>query len=452
MLNTEVTKLEFDESADTWHITTKERKDWRAQFVIMATGNLSIPRKPDINGIEDFQGRHYFTSQWPDEKVEFGGMNVGLIGTGSTGIQLSQVIAREAKHLTIFQRTPNFSVPAGPLTLEPEYIAALKKNYREFRQAMRNTRPAQRGRVFPINERTSGATPAERERAYEERWQAGSFAILETFSDIFTDMEANEHLAEFARAKIRAIVKDPAVAELVTPKGYPFGSKRLCVDLDYYSIFNRDNVTLVDVRGNPIDRIVAEGVRLADGTTYPLDIIVFAIGFDAETGALLAIDIRGRGGVSLRDKWKDGPATHLGLMSAGFPNLFMVTGPGSPSVTTNLVIAIEQHVEWIFDLIDHMRDRELGSVEPEEAAERDWVAQVKELADQTIYSKNPNTWYMGANVEGKPRVIKIYLGGFDRYQRICAEVAKDGYKGFRLRPAHQPSGQPLAARQPESVR
>jgi cyclohexanone monooxygenase len=360
--------------------------------------------------------------------VDFTGQRVGVIGTGSSAIQSVPLIARQAAHVFIFQRTPNYSIPARNAPLDPEYERQVKAGYADFRRRARESRV---GFVVEGSERSALAVaPDERQRAYETRWSRGGLGFSAAYADLLTDKAANDTAAEFFRAKIRTIVRDPAVADALCPREYPLGTKRLCVDTDYYATFNRDNVTLIDLRKTPIEAITRTGVRTRL-TAYALNSIVFATGFDAMTGALLKIDIRGRGGQTLRQKWAAGPRTYLGLAIAGFPNLFTITGPGSPSVLSNMIVSIEQHVDWIADCLAHLRQHRRERIEATVEAEHRWVAHVNEVGHATLYPL-AKSWYMGANVPGKPRVFMPYLGGVGVYRRKCDEVAAKGYEGFAL--------------------
>ncbi|HTB18938.1 MAG TPA: NAD(P)/FAD-dependent oxidoreductase [Bryobacteraceae bacterium] len=426
---TTVTAAVFAEAQNVWNVETSRGERVQAKFCIMATGCLSSAKKPDFKGLEDFAGKWYQTSHWPHEGVDFSGQRVAVIGTGSSAIQAIPIIAEQAAHLFVFQRTPNYSVPArnGPIT--PEVMDDWNLNRARYRQRARAS-------AFPIlsidmADRSALATlPEERERAYEERWQRGGVCLAGAFSDLIVNQEANDTAAEFVRAKIRETARDPAVAEKLAPKDYPFGTKRLCVDTGYYATFNRENVSLIDLRCTPIEAVTPQGLRTSDAS-FELDSIVFATGFDAMTGALTKIDIRGNGGVALKEKWSSGPRTFLGIMTAGFPNLFTITGPGSPSVLSNMVVAIEQHADWIASCLTYLRERQLVKIEATEQAENEWVAHVNEVANATLYPR-ANSWYVGANVPGKPRVFMPYIGGFGSYSEKCDEVAEKGYAGFAL--------------------
>jgi len=428
---TRVTKATFDDTTDRWHIETDPAEQFTAKYCVMATGCLSTPNLPHFEGLDRFKGDWYHTGFWPKEGVEFAGKRVGIIGTGSTGIQSIPVIAAQADHLTVFQRTPNFSIPAWNAPLSEDAVAEWKKAYPELRA---------RARVSPVGSPFDSPeisaldyTDAERDEIFEKRWQEGAFNFLAAFSDLLSSKEANQYAADFVHRKIRERVNDPETAELLCPKDHPFGTKRLCVDTNYYETYNRDNVTLVDVKTTPIKEIVPSGIRVGE-TTYDVDTIVFATGFDAMTGALMNIDIRGREGRSFREKWANGPSSYLGLSVAGLPNLFTVTGPGSPSVLSNMMVSIEQHVEWIADCIEHLEKKSISTIEPDQAAEDTWMAHVNQVASELLY-EDSNTWYLGANIPGKPRVFLPYVGGVGHYKEICDDVVAKGYEGFVLAPS-----------------
>jgi cation diffusion facilitator CzcD-associated flavoprotein CzcO len=426
--NTRVKAAVFDEEAGHWVIETRDGAHCSATFAIMATGCLSSPNTPDFKGLETFAGERYHTGYWPHEPVDFTGKRVAIIGTGSSAVQSIPVIARQAKHLTVFQRTPNYAIPAHNAPLAPEVRDAVKAHYAALRARARLTNT---GIAFDYSEaRALETAPEEREREYERRWQRGGLSFLGAYQDLMFDAAANATAAEFVREKIRQRVNDPAVAELLSPKTV-IGCKRVCIDIGYFETFNRENITLIDVSERPIEAITPRGVKVA-GTEYEADALVLATGFDAMTGALLRIDIRGRGGLTLAQAWSAGPKTYLGIAVAGFPNLFTITGPGSPSVLTNMIPTIEQHVEWIADAIGHMRERGFGSIEADEKAQERWAEHLRELASPTL-RYTCTSWYLGANVPGKPRVFMPYIGGFPRYVQQCREVAAGGYEGFALR-------------------
>jgi cyclohexanone monooxygenase len=425
--DTRVSAATFDDDAGHWLIETNDGVQLTAAYCIMATGCLSAPNEPKFDGQESYTGATYHTAHWPHEGVDFTGQRVAVIGTGSSAIQSIPVIAEQAAHLYVFQRTPNYAVPAHNAPLAPDLVREIKADYAGFRARAKQT-PT--GNLFDIGGPSALAvSDEEREREYEARWAYGGLPFLAAYADLMFDADANQTVADFVRAKIRGIVHDPAVADLLTPK-YVIGCKRLCVDTGYYESFNRDNVTLVDVSDTPIERIAPDGVSV-DGQVYPVDAIVFATGFDAMTGAMLRIDIRGRAGEPLKAKWQDGPRTYLGLALAGFPNLFMITGPGSPSVISNMLPSIEQHVDWIADCLEYMRTHNLRRIEAQPDAEDAWVAHVNEVAGRSLRS-TCNSWYVGANVPGKPRVYMPYIGGVPVYAAKCEQVAAGGYEGFTL--------------------
>jgi cation diffusion facilitator CzcD-associated flavoprotein CzcO len=426
---TRVEAATFDDSSNTWEIRTDRGDRVTARFLVTAAGCLSATNVPDIAGLDSFAGQILLTAKWPREGVDLSGKRVGLIGTGSSGIQATPVIAAEADHLTVFQRTPNFSVPARHAAFDPVRQAEIKGDYAAIFEA---TRRNDGGFPYtPIDRATMEATPEEREEIFEALWEEGGFKFIwGGFSDVIRDLDANQVASDFIRGKIRQIVKDPTTAEMLCPKDHPFGSKRPPIDTDYFDTYNRDNVTLVDIRTTPIEEVTPDGIRTSDAQ-YDLDVIVFATGFDAVTGALLRMDIRGSEGLRLADVWKDGPRTLLGLQVAGFPNLFTVTGPLSPSILTNVPVAIEHHVEWITDCIAYLREHGYVRIEADEDAQDEWVEHVQDVATQSIFSK-ANSWYLGANVPGKPRTILPYAGGMSAYRKFCSDVVEDGYRGFTL--------------------
>ena len=430
VFNTRVECAEFDEDCKSWRVTTSDGKLVRAQFVVLATGCLSNARMPDIQGLAGFAGRVYHTGHWPHEGVDFTGQRVGVIGTGSSAIQSVPVIARQASHLFVFQRTPNFSIPARNAPLTAEERDAFRKNYPEIRRFARED--ARNGIYAELPERGALEDGENARRArYEQRWANGGLTFMLAYNNLILDKAANDTAADFVREKIAEIVSDPATARRLQPDNHPIGTKRICVDTDYYATFNRPNVTLVDIRGRGIDEILPHAVR-AGNENYEIDALVLATGFDAMTGSVAKIDIRGRGGKTLNQKWAEGPKTYLGLMSEGFPNLFLITGPGSPSVLSNMIVSIEQHVDWIADCLSFMRRSALASIEASPDAEERWVAHVNEVAEMTLYPQ-ANSWYMGANIPGKPRIFMPYIGGVGVYRRICNDVAAKGYEGFTMR-------------------
>jgi len=436
--NTCVERAAFDERANSWSVTTSDGKTVQAQFVVLATGCLSNARKPDIKGLESFKGPVYHTGNWPHEDVDFTGLRVGLIGTGSSGIQSTPVIAEQARHLTVFQRTANFSIPARNAALTDEERNKFRETYPEIR---RFAREVARNGIY-AEQPDRGAlddTDETRTGKYAARWERGGLTFMYVYNNLGLDRSANDTAANFVRGKIAEIVKDPETAKLLQPNSHPIGTKRICIDTDYFATFNRPNVSLVDIKTNPIEEITANAVRVA-GKDHEVDALVLATGFDAMTGSVARIDITGRGGQTLNRKWAEGPKTFLGLMSAGFPNLFLITGPGSPSVLSNMIVSIEQHVDWIADGLLHMRKQGLATMEADRDAEEKWVAHVNEVAAGTLYPQ-ANSWYMGANIPGKPRIFMPYIGGVGVYRRICDEVAAKGYEGFAMEAEAQPRRQ-----------
>jgi cyclohexanone monooxygenase len=429
-LETRVESAVYDEDARRWRIATDRGEHVTARYCIMATGCLSVPKDNDLPGAETFEGPSWRTGRWPAEDVDFTGKRVAVIGTGSSAIQTITTIAPQARQLIVFQRTPNFSVPAHNGPADPAVQADWAANRERYRREARETGFGARGGLPPSGASALAEAPDARQAAFEARWRYGGFTLLGSYLDLLVDPKANATAAEFVRGKIRQIVKDPKIAEKLAPKSYPIGAKRMCVDTGYFETFNRVNVSLVDLSEEPIEAITPKGVRTR-AREYEVDAIVYATGFDAMTGALDRIDIRGRGGARLKQQWAAGPRAYLGLMVAGFPNLFLVTGPGSPSVLCNMSVAIEQHVEWIADCIGWMGERQACAIEAMTDAQDAWVGHVDEVARQTVFPL-ANSWYVGANVPGKPRVFMPYIGGFPAYRAKCDEVAAKGYEGFAV--------------------
>jgi len=427
LFDTSISSAHFDEASRSWALTTGSGDVLRASFCVMATGCLSAANKPVFPRQDSFAGNIYHTGDWPHDGVDFSGQTVGVIGTGSSGVQAIPEIAQQAAQLTVFQRTPNYVVPAQNRPLEEAEIADVKDHYRDLR-AFAETTPG--GFNFAPNEQSAlEVSEEERTREFETRWQKGGIPFMASFSDLAVTEEANKTAQDFVRGKIREIVRDPEVAEMLCPDTI-IGCKRLCLGTDFFETFNRPNVALVDVSASPIERISEAGL-IVGGKEYALDSLVFATGFDAMTGALSRIDIKGRDGLDLRKEWAAGPRTYLGLAMAGFPNLFIVTGPGSPSVLTNMVPTIEQHVEWISDCIHYVRENDYSVIEAARDVQDAWVEHVTALALDTL-RYTCNSWYLGANVPGKPRVFMPYIGGMPAYRKKCNEVAAKNYEGFNL--------------------
>ncbi len=427
---TRVTAATWDDDADLWRVSTDDGRTTSARFFVSGGGTLSVPKVPDFPGVETFRGRTLLTGNWRED-VDLTGLRVGIIGTGSSGIQAISEIAKQAASLVVLQRTPNYATPIGNYGTDPAEEAAEKARYPEIRAASRNHFLG-----VPYDEvqpSAVDATPEQRRAVFDDRWDKGGFRLfIDSFGDILTVKEANDHAADYIRGRIRERVTDPATAELLCPTTYPYGTKRPPLETDYYEAFNRDTVSLVDVSANPIDAVVPEGVRLADSTVHELDVLILATGFDACTGPLLAMGITGRNGIQLADEWADGPQTYLGLTAAGFPNLFMVTGPQSPSVLYNMPLAIEDHIDLIGDTIGHMTEHAHTVVEPSRQAQDQWVAETNALAEMTLLPTSATSWYMGANIPGKPRRVLVYLGGAPRYRTICDNMQQNDYRGFHF--------------------
>lgn len=425
---TRVTSARWSERDSQWVVGTDRGDELTSLFLIAGTGCLSVASTPSFEGLETFEGETYHTGKWPHEGVGFTGKRVAVIGTGSSGIQSIPVIAKQADHVYVFQRTPNFSLPAANHLLTQEQIDHYRDNFAQIKAEARKSRS---GIVIETPDKSVFDVPAEeREREFSERWVQGGFQMLQAYKDLVLTNEANQIVAEFVRSKIREAVKDPAVAEDLQPQDHPLGTKRICIDMDYFDTYNRDNVSLINIRKEPIEGMTPAGVKTA-AAEYEVDAIVFATGFDAMTGALFGMNIEGKDGIRLNGKWAAGPRTYLGLASAGFPNFFSITGPGSPSVFSNMIISIEQHVDWISDCLDFMRTNGVEAIEATVDAEDAWVDHVNELASMTLYPQ-ANSWYLGANIPGKPRVFMPYAGGVGTYRERCDQVAASGYEGFVL--------------------
>ena len=429
-LETTVASAAFDEAANGWVVETDPGGAVTARFVILATGCLSDAQTPAVPGLDTFGGDCYHTAHWPHEGVDFTGKRVAVIGTGSSGIQSIPIIAAEAAHTYVLQRTPNFSVPARNAPLDPAVLRATQADYGELRRKIRAS-PL----YLPVTfeDRATMAVPEQEFRALlEERWNGGGLSLVAMYADQLLSLDAAERVGRIVKDKIRAKVDDPVTAERLIPSTYPFGTKRLCLDTGYFETFNRDNVTLVDLRQSPITGIAPSGIVTTDGT-IEVDVIVFATGFDAMTGSILRIPISGRDGLTMRDKWAGGPVTYLGLAVYGFPNLFLVTGPGSPSVLSNMVPSIEQHVDWIADCLQYLRGGGHRTIEALPSAQTEWIEHTTALVAPTVLvHPSCNSWYNGGNVPGKKRMYMGYTAGLPEYRRRCDEIAAAGYEGFAL--------------------
>ena len=427
--NSRVASATYNGVDSTWELKTTGGELYKGKYCIMATGTLSSVNAPKFEGLDDFQGQWYVTGRWPHEGVDFKGKDVGIIGTGSSAVQSIPVIAEDAKSLTVFQRTANYSIPAHNRPLESGEVSNIKNNYGAIRAKAKRNRAGIAGMELGT-ENAMDVTDDERRMEYQRRWENEGTGFTAAYLDIGTDHEANETAASFVKEKIMETVEDPTKAELLSPTN-TIGCKRLCMDTNYFETYNKDNVRIVDVNESPIKGLVRDGVETTE-KVYDFDIVVFAIGFDAMTGALLSIDITGKNGLTLQEKWSEGPRTYLGLASEGFPNMFTITGPGSPSVLSNMMTSIEQHVDWIFGCISHVENQGKSNVEAIKENENAWMDHVAEVADGTLrYSCN--SWYVGANIPGKKRIFLPYAGGLPQYSDICDEVASNGYTGFTIR-------------------
>ena len=431
--NIEVKASWFDENLKTWKITTNTGEEINAQYFIMATGCISTTQIPNIKGLSDYVGNTFHTGDWPHEEVDFSGQSIAVIGTGSSGIQSIPVLAKQAKKLTVFQRTPNYSIPSQNEPMTKKYERSWKDVYSERRKEMRYSA---HGSLKDLNDVPAlSVDEDQRQELYTKRWAIGGTGFLGSFNDLLTNADANYTAAEYVRQQIKRVVKDKETAEILCPRSYPIGTKRICIDTGYFETYNRENVKLVDISKKPIQRLVADGI-IVDDQLYPFDSIIFATGFDAMTGSIFNVDIKGRDGLALKEKWNAGPKTYLGLMSASFPNLFMITGPGSPSVKSNMIMSIEQHVDLVIETLLSMRRKGLSVVEPELEAENKWVDHVQEVANKTLFPQ-ANSWYMGANIPGKPRLFMPYIGGVGAYREICEEIVANNYRGFKFEKSKQ---------------
>lgn len=431
--NIEVKASWFDENLKTWKITTNTGEEINAQYFIMATGCISTTQIPNIKGLSDYVGDTFHTGDWPHEEVDFSGQSIAVIGTGSSGIQSIPVLAKQAKKLTVFQRTPNYSIPSQNEPMTKKYERSWKDVYSERRKEMRYSA---HGSLKDLNDVPAlSVDEDQRQELYTKRWAIGGTGFLGSFNDLLTNADANYTAAEYVRQQIKRVVKDKETAEILCPRSYPIGTKRICIDTGYFETYNRENVKLVDISKQPIQRLVTDGI-IVDDQLYPFDSIIFATGFDAMTGSIFNVDIKGRDGLALKEKWNAGPKTYLGLMSASFPNLFMITGPGSPSVKSNMIMSIEQHVDLVIETLLSMRRKGLSVVEPELEAENKWVDHVQEVANKTLFPQ-ANSWYMGANIPGKPRLFMPYIGGVGAYREICEEIVANNYRGFKFEKSKQ---------------
>ena len=433
-LSTRVTAAHFDETARRWDVRTDRGDVVSAKYCIMATGFLSAGNKPNFPGLDSFKGKQYETSNWPHEGVDFSGQRVAVIGTGSSGVQSIPLIAQQARHLTVFQRTPAYSIPLRNGPTRPEFERSVKADYSDWRRRQRESALGFVALNFaacePVTVSALAVPDEERRRNYEYIWQSGALGYYNSYPDLLVSKEANDTLSTFIQEKIRERIGDPVLAEQLVPTDYPILTKRLCADTNYYETYKRDNVSLVSLKDSPIEAITPNGVQVA-GKEYPVDCIVFATGFDAVTGALNRIDVRGRAGRTLKEHWVDGPRAYLGLMTVGFPNLFYVDGPCSPGALFNPIFISEYQSQWIVDCIAHLGTGATAWIEPRLEEEDAWMKHLNEVGDSTLLPL-ANSWYYGANIPGKPRVILAYLGGYKLYTQQCALGAAGGYEKFVL--------------------
>ena len=438
LLNTRMSEAKYDELAARWVITAEDGRQWNAQYFVMCVGQLSTTKTPDYPGQASFKGRIIHSAVWPrNETIDFTGKRVAIIGTGSSGMQMTPVIAKQAAHLTVFQRTANFSVPASNAPVSDEEDRQVKANYRERRERAWNS-PT--GLGFAVNRQSAlEVSPEEREKVYEAAWHRLGFGFALAYHDILLNAEANETAAEFIRRKIASVIDKPELREKLVPRGHHFAARRPSVDSGYFQTFNRDNVELADVKESPIVEFTPEGIRTT-AKLHEFDIIIFATGFDAFTGSLFKPAIVGRGGITLRQKWADGPVTQLGVSVSDFPNMLIVVGPGSPSLLSNVMVSIEEQIDWLAALIRHMDAEGVVEFEAEPEAERAWGEHVNERAKETLYLTT-DSYYNGAEVKGKSRVFMPYSGGVRGYRRFLRQCAEQGYSGFALRKAARAASQ-----------
>ena len=427
--NTKVCQCKFLTQRNIWHVETEKNKSFYAKWLITAVGCLSSANVPKIKGLSSFGGDWYHTGKWPREGVNFEGQRIGQIGTGSTGIQSAPIIASECKHLTVFQRTANYSIPARNAPWDKSYAKWVKTHFKELKSLVQST-PG--GHPFRIsNNLTMEVSENERQSMFDDAWVKGGLRFRGVFSDLLTSSKANQQASEFIKSKIKKKISNPETAKILTEIDHPYAAKRPPIDTNYFETFNRDNVALVNLKDDPILEIFSEGVRLYSGIEHKLDKIVFATGFDAMTGPLINLNILGPN-KTLKNYWLGGPINYLGLCIPGFPNLFTITGPGSPSVLSNMPVSIEQHVDWTTECIQYCTDKKIDVLEADEDAAQDWITHVRETANATLLSRVKHSWYLGANIPGKPRVFMPYAGGLVAYRQICRAVAQNGYAGFKF--------------------
>lgn len=431
-LETRVNSQIYDEATNTWVSTMSTGEVFRSKFTIMATGFVSAPNKPSFDGIDEFKGDVYHSGHWPHEEVDFTGRTVAVIGTGSSGIQMIPIIAKQATKTVVFQRTAPYIVPLRNRPMDPAFLKSVRENYDEWRRRQREAFGGfialNGGMGKPPEKLAVDASPEERRLDYETRWKNGGLSFNHSFFDLYTSKDMNDTLADFFREKTLERIKDPALAEKLIPRDFPIMTKRLICDDNYYEAYDNYDITLVDVKETPITRMTATGVQVGE-TEYEVDTIILATGYDAVTGAMDRIDIRGRGGKTLKDHWGEGPRTHTGIMSAGFPNMFIIDGPGSPGATFTPILLVEYQLQWVGQTLEYLRSRNASAIEPTTTAESEWVEHVSDVANATLFPE-AKSWYMGANIPGKPVVSLIYLGGFKEYSRRLSAALTNGYDGF----------------------
>ena len=429
LFNEKVINAEFNDSSNKWNLATSNENHFQAKFLIAAVGCLSNTNIPKIKGLDTFEGKYYHTGNWPKTGVSFTDKKVGQIGTGSTGIQAVPVIAAEAKHLTVFQRTANYSIPARNAPLSQKFKDHVKEDHKYYKEFLKRT---PNGHPFEISSRlVSDVNEEEMNEIYEKAWEKGGLQFRATFNDLVTNIEANKTASEFIKGKIRKTVSNKKFANILSDIDHPYAGKRPPIDSHYFEAFNRDNINLIDLRSDPILQINQKGIQTKENH-FDLDIIVFATGYDAMTGPLLNMNITGKQNLKLDDCWKEGPKSFLGLQIPGFPNLFTITGPGSPSVLTNMPMAIEQHVEWIRDCISYVNNKNYSRIEADQKSSKEWGDEVNAVANKTLLPTVKHSWYLGANIPGKPQVFMPYAGGLPKYTEVCNEVKNNNYKGFNL--------------------
>lgn len=446
--NAKILSATYKEDTRRWEVTTTSGESVSAKFFISAVGNLSVPATPAVPGIEDYKGRWVHTGAWPDEPIDFTNKRVAVIGTGSSGIQISQSIAKTAGHLTVFQRTPTYTIPLRNMPLDPDIQRLWKSKYPDL---IKTVRYSDGGLPFYVGTKSlKNANPEEQRKGLQAGWNLGGFRFMfGIFNDIGSDHDANKVAADFVREQVDAIVKDPSTAALLKPTSYPLGAKRIPLQTDYYEIFNQGNVDLVDLLKNPITQMTANGL-IAGSTEHEFDLVVFATGFEAVTGPLVHIDITGKNGQKLKNVWEDGPYSYLGLATPGFPNMFTVAGPGGPGLISNVPPTLEQHVEWVSGCINYLRDHKVDEIEASESSADEWIRHVHAEAKKTMYPYAPRSWYDGSSLTGKTRPFPIYTGGFGNYRKICDNVAADDYHGFIIHKEGRAKADPVREAHPSS--